>query len=172
VSHPNRDPFYPATFRSIAFLDGEGHPATAFSPGDLVQVKVELKAGHRILNPKFSCGINNWRGERIFAIATYLGRSHVDSLEGECSLIGRFEIPPLVAGRYTFDIGLSDEYHKLIDVIYKAAVLNVSSSIYLGVTHPDFPEMGSLMVRSEWEASGPESPALRNGKSNSDPYHD
>ena len=152
VNHPNRDPSYPATLQSIAFFDSEGRPGSVFEPGETVVVKVFTKSGRRIPNPQFSCGINNWRGERLFAVATYLSQSPVDYLEGSRVLVGRFELPNLVPGKYTLDIGLNEAHDAFIDVIYKAIALNVSPSDYLGITLPFFPEMGSIMVRSEWEA--------------------
>ena len=85
-------------------------------------------------------------------MATYLSQSQVDYLEGSCVLVGRFELPNLVPGKYTLDIGLNEAHDTFIDVIYKAIALNVSPSDYLGITLPFFPEMGSIMVRSEWEA--------------------
>ena len=152
VNHPNRDPSYPATLQSIAFFDSEGHPESVFEPGETVVVKVLTKSRRRIPNPQFSCGINNWRGERLFAVATYLSQSRLDYLEGSRVLVGRFELPNLVPGKYTLDIGLNEAHDTFIDVIYKAIALNVSPSDYLGITLPFFPEMGSIMVRSEWEA--------------------
>ncbi|HKM55659.1 MAG TPA: hypothetical protein VJY33_19795, partial [Isosphaeraceae bacterium] len=76
----------------------------------------------------------------------------VDYLEGSRVLVGRFELPNLVPGKYTLDIALNEAHDRFIDVVYKAIALNVSPNDYLGITLPFFPEMGSLMVRSEWEA--------------------
>ena len=70
--------------------------------------------------------------------------------------MGGFELPNLVPGKYTLDIGLNEAHDTFIDVIYKAIALNVDEdgapNDYLGITLPFFPEMGSIMVRSEWEA--------------------
>ena len=76
----------------------------------------------------------------------------MDYLEGSRVLVGRFELPNLVPGKYTLDIGFNEAHDAFIDVIYKAIALNVSPSDYLGITLPFFPDLGSVMVRSEWEA--------------------
>ena len=75
-------------------------------------------------------------------MATYLSQSQVDYLEGSCVLIGRFELPNLVPGKYTLDIGLNEAHDTFIDVIYKAIALSVSPSDYLGITLPFLPRNG------------------------------
>src|SRR5208337_1362008 len=123
-----------------------------FAPGDTVQIKVSLKLKRRIINPKFSSAFHNWRGERLFAVATYMSRSPVEYVEGECLLICRFELPNLVPGKYIFDIAFNESADRFTDRITNVAALTIAPSDYLGVTHPISPDFGSVMVRSEWEA--------------------
>ncbi len=151
ANHPNRDPSHPATLQSIALFDSEGHPGSVFEPGETVVIRVFTRSAVRIPKPQFSCGINNWRGERLFAVATYLSQSQLDYLEGDRVLVGRFELPNLAPGKYSFDIGLNAAHETFVDVIYKAITLDESPSDYLGITRPLAPELGSIMVRSEWE---------------------
>jgi len=151
-NHPNRDPSYAPVLQSISLCDISGNPTAVFSPGETVQLKVSLKLKRRIVNPIISAAINNWRGERLFAMATYLSQSRIEHLENECLVVGRFELPNLVPGKYMLSIACNEYMDRFLDRIPNAANLSIAPSDYLGVTHPFFPEMGSLMVRSEWEA--------------------
>ena len=151
-NHPNRDPSYSPTLQSITLCDTADNPTAVFAPGDTVQIKVSLKLNRRIINPMFSCAFHNWRGERLFAVATYMSRSPVEYVEGECLLICRFELPNLVPGKYIFDIAFNESADRFTDRITNVAALTIAPSDYLGVTHPISPDLGSVMVRSEWEA--------------------
>ena len=101
-NHPNRDPSYSPVFQSITLCDIAGNPTAVFGPGDTVQLKLSLKLKRRIVNPMLASGINNWRGERLFAVATYLSQSRIEYVEGDCLVVGRFELPNLVPGKYTY----------------------------------------------------------------------
>ena len=85
-------------------------------------------------------------------MATYLSRSPVEYVEGECLVICRFELPNLVPGKYIFDIAFNESADRFTDRITNVAALTIAPSDYLGVTHPISPDFGSVMVRSEWEA--------------------
>ena len=98
-------------------------------------------------------------------MATYLSQSRIDYLEGDCLVVGRFELPNLVPGKYTLDISFneSDDDSSTASPMWPA--LNIAPSDYLGVTHPFTPDMGSVMVRSEWEAFEPAHNCLRKWES-------
>ena len=167
-NHPNRDPSYSPTFQSISLCDTADNPTAVFAPGDTVQLEVSLKLNRRIINPSFACALHNWRGERLFAVATYLSRAPVEYLEGECLLVGRFEIPNLVPGKYMLEISFTDSFDRFIDRITNVAALTIAPSDYLGVTHPFSPDMGSVMVRSEWEAFNQDTLVSGSGNSKSE----
>jgi len=151
-NHPNRDPSYSPVLQSITLCDTADNPTAVFAPGDTVQLKVSLKLKRRILNPIFSSAFHNWRGERLFAVATYISPSSVHQIEGECMVICRFDLPNLVPGKYVFDIAFYESPERFTDRITNVAALKIAPSDYLGVTQPFCPEFGSVMVRSEWEA--------------------
>jgi lipopolysaccharide transport system ATP-binding protein len=151
-NHPNRDPSLTPVLQSITLCDTADNPTAVFCPGDIVQLKVSIKLNRRIPNPLFGCAVHNWRGERLFAIATYMSPATVKYLEGECMLVGRFELPKLVPGKYTLEMSFSETFDRFIDRITNAMALSVAPIDYLGVTLPFSPDLGSVMVRSEWEA--------------------
>jgi len=167
-NHPNRDPSLAPALQSITLCDTADNPTAVFAPGETVQLKVSLKLNRRIINPSFACALHNWRGERLFAVATYLSRSRVQYLEGECLLVGRFELPNLVPGKYMLDIAFNESHDRFIDRIPNVAALSITPNGYLGVTHPFSPDLGSVMVRSEWEAFNQGTLVSGSGNSKSD----
>ncbi len=95
--------------------------------------------------------MNNARGDRIFALATYLSPQPVDRLAGDSSIQGTFRLPPLYPGRYSLDISLSTEEGPFLDQVERAAAFEVVQDGYLGSTHPYFAEMGMVLVPSTWK---------------------
>jgi lipopolysaccharide transport system ATP-binding protein len=150
-NHPNRDPSYSPVFQSISLCDSAGNPTAIFGPGETVQLKLSLKLNRRIVNPMVGSAINNWRGERLFGVATYLSQSQIRYVEGDCLVVARFELPNLVPGTYTLGCGFMEYEDRFVDLIPDVASFSITPSDYLGVTHPFTPGLGSLMVRSEWE---------------------
>ncbi len=148
--HPNRDPANPPSFQSLSLCDSAGNPTAVFYPGETVQMRIRLKLNRRVVNPILGSGIGNWRGERVFVVATYLSHSQIEYLEGDCLVVCRFELPNLYPGKYTFGITFDDS-DRNIDRVPNAASLTIAPSDYLHATRPYVPELGSIMVRSQWE---------------------
>jgi lipopolysaccharide transport system ATP-binding protein len=151
-SHPNRDPSLSPALQSITLCDSADNPTVMFAPGDIVQLKISLKLNRRIINPLVASAFHNWRGERLFAVATYMSPFPVEQIEGQCLIICRFELPNLVPGKYVFDIALNESPDRYTDHISDVAAFTIAPSDYLGATHPLSSNFGSVMVRSEWEA--------------------
>jgi len=151
--HPNRPASFKPLMQSIQFYDAEGEPASVFKPATLIRMDIRVKPQSRINSPRLSIGMTSARGERICAVATYLSAAHLPPMETESVVTCRMQIPALVPGRYSLDIGLADAHSSFLDAIYSAAAFEVCDSDYLGSAHPNFAEMGYVMVRSEWESA-------------------
>ena len=113
-------------------------------PGDaaVLEFGLVLKDGMRA--PRVGVGINNARGERVFALATYLSPQPIDRVEPESTIRVSFKLPPLYPGRYTLDISLSAEEGPFMDQVESAASFEVLQDGYLGSSHPYFAEMGMV----------------------------
>ena len=151
--HPSRAPAYQPIIRSVSFSDESGSTAL-FEPGAKMKINLEIDARKTIRSPKLSVGVTSSRGERIFAIASYMGESGLSTLEGIVTVACTFMLPALVPGRYTLDIGIGDDAVQFLDAVYAAAAFDIRESNYLGMTHGYFPEMGYVMVRSKWDLAG------------------
>jgi lipopolysaccharide transport system ATP-binding protein len=137
-------------FTSLRVLGPSGKQAAALLPGDPVSIELSLSLARPLRAPRIGVGVNNARGDRIFALATYLSPQPVARLAGDASIEASFRLPPLYPGRYSLDISLSAEEGPFIDQVEGAAAFEVVQDGYLGSSHPYFPEMGMVLVPSTW----------------------
>ena len=150
--HPGRRKGAKPVICGISFLNEKGQAIESFRPEELMSIKFALAAESTIQDPWLSIGFNSARGERLFAVATYLSKEGLSRFCGAVEVVASFRLPSLVAGQYTLDIGLSDGPSKFIDAVYSAGGFNVVDNNYLGTSLPHFNEMGTIMVRSTWAA--------------------
>ncbi len=152
ANHPNRRAGQAGALKAIEFLNAAGETCCMFAPGDRVAIRVSLSVDHPVREPRVGIGFNNARGERIFAIGTFLSPRPVRDIAGETAVLGEFILPPLVPGPYTLDIGLAEPGADFSDAIHQAAAIEVVESNYLQTSFSYFHEMGNLMVRSAWSS--------------------
>jgi lipopolysaccharide transport system ATP-binding protein len=107
-----------------------------------------LAAAKRLPTPKLSVAFTNSKGDRIFAVGSWLGPRALPSLEGKQTIHIQFTMPPIVPGRYTLDIGFYDQDADIADSFFSAGGIEVSQTNYLQMTEPTIAELGQLYVRS------------------------
>lgn len=152
TQHPSRVAKGLPIFQSLTFLDGFGRPASAFDPGAELKISMTLDVAHKIPAAKVGVAFQTSRGERVFAVATYLGNTILPPLQGPVTVTCDFRLPHLIPGRYTIDIAINDESGAL-DTVTSAAAFDVREVNYLEMTTPYFPEMGQIMVKSQWNVA-------------------
>ena len=148
-----------ALFQTLGIRGAGGEPATMFLPGDAVTIDFGLHLPAPLRSPRISIGVKSARGDSVFAVATYLSPMPLERIEASANVRVAFKLPPLYPGRYTLDIGLASDDGHFLDQIESAAGFEVLQDGYLGSTHPYFPEMGMVLVPSEWRDLTPQSVA-------------
>jgi lipopolysaccharide transport system ATP-binding protein len=139
-----------AIFERIEIYDENNRPSHSLLPGAKVTLHLKVRTPARISTPKVAMGITNERGERIFAIGTHIGGTEIPSIEGPATIRVRFQIPPLVPGQYSLDVGFYDRTGIPLDEIYGAAAIEVLKDEYLSMIESHSQHTGHIMVRSEW----------------------
>lgn len=99
-------------------------------------------------NPRVSVAFNNTKGDRIFAVGSWLGPDHLPPLLANATVFIDFQMPPVIPGRYSVDIGLYNPDTSLKEEHYSAISLEVAETNFLGMTDQAIPEIGCLQVRS------------------------
>ncbi len=153
VRHPGRKTGADAIFQGITIEVENIGLSRCVTPGATVIIQIGVTARESIAAPKISVGVTNMRGERIFAVGTHIGGNVVPSISGPSTIVVRFAVPPLVPGEYSLDIGMYDRTGVALDEVYGAAYLEVLKDNYLSMVDSHKPEMGHIMVRSEWTCS-------------------
>jgi hypothetical protein len=124
-------------------------------PGTSVSVRLRLLCPRPVPSPKIAIGINNWRGDRIFAVATYLTPNAPSMIEGDSTVVASFELPPLAPGTYSVDPSLSEAGGAFLDEIRPAIAFEVPQSNYLNSVTQHSDVLGIIMVRSTWKSLDP-----------------
>ena len=109
TEHPNRPPMLRPVIRRVELLSGNEDSKPVFFPEVPVEVRFRIRCPHPITSPKIALAVNNWRGDRIFAVATYLSSGFASTMdEGEATVVASFNLPALAAGSYLVDVSMMD----------------------------------------------------------------
>jgi lipopolysaccharide transport system ATP-binding protein len=147
--HPGRTSAE-VVFEEISIHGENKGPSQCVLPGADVTIHLRVRPAGRITSPKVAIGVTNTKGERVFAIGTYIGGTQIPSIEGAGTIRVRFTIPALVPGQYSLDVGFYDRTGIPIDEIYGAAAIEVLKDDYISMVESHSHDMGHIMVRSEW----------------------
>jgi lipopolysaccharide transport system ATP-binding protein len=152
ANHPGRVSSGPGVYKGITINSEANGVSHLVLPGANVQLQLRVDPSSRIKEPRLSIGLTSVRGERIFAIGTNLGGNSIPALEGPATVDVRFQLPYLIPGEYTLDIGCYDNVGTPLDEIYGAAAIEVIKDDYISMVGDNGPHMGQIMVRSQWSA--------------------
>ena len=89
------------------------------------------------------------KGGRVFAVGSHLGSSQMPVLRQDATVMIRFQMPPIIPGRYTLDIGFYDTEAGIDEEYYSAGAVEVAETNYLNMIEPVHPQIGQILVRSE-----------------------
>jgi hypothetical protein len=89
------------------------------------------------------------RGERVFAVGSWLGPGQMPVVRQNTTITIRFQMPPVIPGRYTLDIGFYDTETGVSEEFYSPGAVEVAETNYLNMVEPVGPEIGQIFVRSE-----------------------
>ncbi len=140
-----------AVFKEIVIYDENNQRSQLLMPGTGVTVEMKVRPPDRINNPKIAFAVTNGRGERVFAVGTYIGGTEIPHIEGPLTIRVQFEMPLLVAGQYSLDLGLYDRTGMQVDEVFGATTFEVAKTDYLQMTEMHSHHMGNIMVRSDWK---------------------
>ncbi len=149
--HPNRVS-RTAIFEEISISDEARGATHCFPPGANAMIRLKVNPPSAVLGPRISMGFTNVRGERVFAVGTHIGGNYIPSIAGPAVIRIRFQVPPLVPGEYSMDIGVYDRTGVPLDEIYAGAVIEAIKDDYLHMVDSHGQYTGHIMVRSQWDS--------------------
>jgi lipopolysaccharide transport system ATP-binding protein len=147
---PGRAKGFEQIFSALEMRKDDGASGRAFAPGDKVTISIAMALRSSMRAPRIGVGVDNARGDRVFAVATYLSPQPISAVEPNCTVRAFVPMPALYPGRYSLDISLAADDGRFLDRVESAVAFEVLQDGYLGSTHPYFPEMGMVLVPSVW----------------------
>jgi lipopolysaccharide transport system ATP-binding protein len=138
-----------AYLQSLIIIQNGKSSSGILKADDKIDLVFALKISTPLSKGKLACAFANMRGERVFAVGSWLGPEQMPVLRQNTALTIRFQMPPIIPGRYTLDIGFCDTEAGVDEQFYSAGAVEVAETNYLNMVEPVIPEIGQIFVRSE-----------------------
>jgi lipopolysaccharide transport system ATP-binding protein len=148
--HPFRRAGCEPLLRSVTLRRADGSEAAQFEPGGTMLVDLELAPSASLDLPELAIGVDDIRGARVFAVATYLSSSRVSGRGARRAVRAQVDAIPLAPGSYFLSLSCGDANDHLRDAIDHAVEFEVVSSDFYGNgSRPNVP-LGEILMRSTW----------------------
>ena len=138
-----------AILRSISIWQDQRPSGGLLDPLSSVTLDVALVAPQRLNKPRLGVAFTNIKGDRVFAVGTWLGPTPLAPVFGEQTVRVTFVMPPVVPGRYTLDVGFYDSVALVSEEYFSVGAVEVAERNYLEMLEPNTQEIGQLHVRSK-----------------------
>jgi len=109
-----------AEITAVEMIGANGQPAHLFQSGELVEIRLHVRASHRISDFAFGVGIFNAEGICCYGTNTAIDGGAPDELTGEGLVTFTIDVLNLVDGTYKLDVavhrqnGVPYDYHRLL----------------------------------------------------------
>ncbi len=123
-----------------------------------VALEFAVVAPQLLRQPRLSVTFANATGDRVFAVASWLGPDRLPAFQGNRSIRIAFSMPPLIPGRYTVDVGFYDSEALVAEEYYYAGAIEVAETNYLQMLEPNAAGIGQIHVKSTISMTGGEEP--------------
>jgi lipopolysaccharide transport system ATP-binding protein len=138
-----------AYLQSLNIIQNGKSSSGILKADDKIDLVLRLKTSKPLSKTRLAVAFTNMRGGRVFAVGSWLGSSQMPVLRRDSTVTIRFQMPPIVPGRYTLDIGFYDTEAGVNEEFYSAGAVEVAETNYLNMVEAVVPELGQILVRSE-----------------------
>jgi lipopolysaccharide transport system ATP-binding protein len=138
-----------ACLQSLNIIQNGKSSSGILKADDKVDLVFSLKTSKPLSKTRLSVAFTNMKGGRVFAVGSHLGSSQMPVLRQDATVMIRFQMPPIIPGRYTLDIGFYDTEAGIDEEYYSAGAVEVAETNYLNMIEPVHPQIGQILVRSE-----------------------
>ena len=138
-----------AYLQSLDIIQNGRSSSGILKADDKVDLVFSLKTSKPLSKTRLAVAFTNMRGERVFAVGSWLGSSQMPVLRQDTTVTIRFQVPPIIPSRYTLDIGFCDTEAGVDEHFFSAGAVEVAETNYLNMVEPVMPEIGQILVRSE-----------------------
>jgi lipopolysaccharide transport system ATP-binding protein len=134
--------------QSLEIRQNERPTDGMLEPMGEVTFEFKLVLPRKLNRPRISAAFSNSKGDRVFAVGSWLGPSELPPLSGSQTVQIQFTMPPVVPGRYIMDIAFYENEAGIAEEYYSVGGVEVVQTNYLNMMEPTVAELGQLYVRS------------------------
>jgi lipopolysaccharide transport system ATP-binding protein len=142
-----------AYLQTLSIIQNSQSGPGVLKSNDEVDLVFSIKTNKRLSKARLSVAFTSMKGERVFAVGTWLGPGKLPMLDDACKVTISFIMPPVVPGRYTLDIGFYDSEANIYEEFYSAGAIEIAETNYLKMIDPVVSEIGQLFVRSNFSVN-------------------
>lgn len=135
--------------RSLQITQAGAGTSGLLEPERDVIMEFNLETPRPLNKSRLGVGFTNLKGDRIFAVGSWLGPGALPRLSGAKTIRLVFAMPPVVPGRYTLDVGFYDHEGDVFEEFYSIGTVEVPENNFLRTTQTTGPEVGQIYVRSQ-----------------------
>jgi lipopolysaccharide transport system ATP-binding protein len=143
-----------AYLQSLSIIQNGNSSSGILKADDKIDLVFSLKVSKPLPRIKLAVAFTSMKGERVFVVGNWLGPGQMPVLRQNTAVTIRFQMPPIIPGRYTLDIGFCDTEAGVDEEFYSAGAVEVAETNYLKMVEPVIPEIGQILVRSEIFTTG------------------
>ena len=159
-THPSRASGCLPLIAGVSFINSRGEVTDTFGCGESLVIALEFDPLMILEQPHFGIGFDDALGQRVFSAATYLSTSTLPALRKRTTVYCRIPELPLVPGTYTLSLSAGSAGRFLMDALHNAVAIEITPTDYFGNGKMPSPQLGQILMRSQWELENESSHAL------------
>ncbi|HWR13921.1 MAG TPA: ABC transporter ATP-binding protein [Terriglobales bacterium] len=154
IKHPGRRGGMKPYLRNVSIQSQNGLPASAIRMGEGLSLFVEFHFLFQRHKPNLSVTVKNNYGVPVFTASTHVQKQYqVSEQFGAGTVVCHLRDLPLLAGTYSVDLFLAEEYH-LLDAVYDAISFEVIPVDVFGSGEVPQANDGTIFWPAEFEFHG------------------
>ena len=146
--------------QTLEILQNEKPTDGMLEPMSEVSFEFKLLLTRKLNRPRISAAFSNSKGDRVFAVGSWLGPRELPPLSGSQTVQIQFTMPPVVPGRYTLDVAFYENEAGIAEEYFSVGGVEVVQTNYLQMMEPTVAELGQLYVRSTVTVIANDKPVL------------
>jgi lipopolysaccharide transport system ATP-binding protein len=148
--HSARKPGCVPLIAGVEFVNARGESSSSFACGETFRVHIHLEPVVAVDNLFLGIGVDDSLGARVFSVTTDYCKSELPALTSRRIITCEIKDLPLVPGNYSLSLCAGRREQSLMDALYNAVSFSVNENDFFGTGHLPRPDLGAVLVRSEW----------------------
>jgi lipopolysaccharide transport system ATP-binding protein len=151
TGHPTRRRGSVPLLTRVRFFNESGEATDRVGAGEGLTIALDFNPAVALDQPHFGVCFNDVMGRPVFTVATYFSDYTLPTLTGPRTVYCKIPSLDLVPGTYTIDLSAGTDRDPM-DVLFSPVAVEVTATDYFGNGRMPPPDLGPVLVRSDWSA--------------------